>query len=126
MFKIEYVVNTFKHATGRDDNISHYSVEVDVDVTKKLRASFKYTRSQLVDLFMQQEDLRDVPFYHHDNIYAMVMEDLTGHIILRTAMMQGKVYPKLANIFAPIVPRAAYSRLNRLGEHEETATIFRG
>ena len=36
--------------------------------------------------------------YNYDhNLYAMVMEDLTGHIILRTAMMQGKKYPKLAS-----------------------------
>ena len=39
-----------------------------------------------------------VPKVHNydDNLCAMVMEDLTGHIILRTAMMQQKKYPKLA------------------------------
>ncbi|MBE9524455.1 MAG: S-methyl-5-thioribose kinase [Chloroflexi bacterium] len=35
-------------------------------------------------------------FNYDENLYAMVMEDLTGHIILRTAMMQQKIYPNLA------------------------------
>jgi len=35
-------------------------------------------------------------FHYDDDLYALVMEDLTGHIILRTGMMQQKIYPKLA------------------------------
>jgi hypothetical protein len=68
--KFEYVVNEFKHATGRDDNISHWGIEVDWDMTKKLSGSVKYARSQIVDLFMQEQRQQDVPFNHHDNIFA--------------------------------------------------------
>ncbi|KAA3662088.1 MAG: S-methyl-5-thioribose kinase, partial [Chloroflexi bacterium] len=35
-------------------------------------------------------------YNYDDNLCAMVMEDLTGHIVLRTAMLKQKVYPKLA------------------------------
>jgi hypothetical protein len=68
--KFEYVINEFKHATGRDDNISHWGIEVDADITNKLSGSFKYIRSQVVDLFMQQQRLTDLPYNHHDNIFA--------------------------------------------------------
>ena len=64
------MINEFKHATGRDDNISHYGVEVDMDITNKLTGAFKYTRSQLIDLFRQQQRAEDVPFNHHNNIFA--------------------------------------------------------
>ena len=35
-------------------------------------------------------------FHYDDDLYIMVMEDLKGHVILRTGMMQQKKYPKLA------------------------------
>ncbi len=35
-------------------------------------------------------------FNYDEKLFAMVMEDLSGHMILRTAMMQQKKYPKLA------------------------------
>ncbi|MBL7069197.1 MAG: hypothetical protein ISS34_05005 [Candidatus Omnitrophica bacterium] len=73
--KLEYVLNEFKHATGRDDNISHYGVEADFDITENLRTSFKFTRSQVVDLFMQSERNTDVPFNHHNNIFAQMEYD---------------------------------------------------
>ncbi len=39
-----------------------------------------------------------VPKVHHydDNLCAMVMEDLSGHVVLRAGMMQQIIYPKLA------------------------------
>ena len=69
--KFEYVINIFKHATGRDDNISHYGIELDMDLTKKLHCAFKFTRSQLVDLY-QQTELTDMPFYHHNNLFGQL------------------------------------------------------
>ncbi len=74
--KFEYVYNGFKHATGRDDNISHYGVEVDIDFTEKFRSAFKFTRSQIVDLFMQEQRQDDVPFYSHNNIFAQISYDI--------------------------------------------------
>jgi hypothetical protein len=71
-FKFDYVINEFKHATGRDDNISHWGVEVDADITSQLTASFKYTRSQLVDLFRQQQMGEDLPFNHHNNVFGEI------------------------------------------------------
>ena len=77
--KLEYVMNEFKHATGRDDNISHYGVEVDIDITDKLRGSFKFIRSQVIDLFQQQQGSTDVPFYHHNNIFAKLEYDINDN-----------------------------------------------
>lgn len=73
--KLEYVLNEFKHASGRDDNISHYGVEVDFDLAENLRTSFKYTRAQVVDLFMQSQRATDVPFNRHHNIFAKLEYD---------------------------------------------------
>jgi len=67
--KFEYVLNNYKHATGRDDNISHYGFEIDVDFMKNLRGSFKFIRSQVVDLFQQVSDMTDLPFNNHTNIF---------------------------------------------------------
>jgi len=74
--KFEYVLNDFQHATGRDDNINHYGVEVDVDITKRLHTSFKYTRSHLVDLYEQAFNGESEPHYTHDNIFAKVEYDI--------------------------------------------------
>ncbi len=68
--KLEYVVNTNKKATGRDDNISHWGIELDADLTEKLRGSFKFIRSQVIDLFAQMDRREDVPFNTHNNIFA--------------------------------------------------------
>lgn len=77
--KLEYVINEFKHATGRDDNISHWGVEVDMDITKRLSGAFKYTRSQLVDLFRQAISGEDLPFHHHNNIFAELRYDINAN-----------------------------------------------
>lgn len=77
--KLEYILNTYKHASGRDDNISHYGVEVDMDITKRLRSAFKYTRSQLVDIWRQEQRQEDLPFHHHNNIFAQLEYDLNDN-----------------------------------------------
>jgi len=74
--KFEYVLNTNKHATGRDDNISHYAVELDVDFTKKVHFSFKFIGSQLIDLFLQQQREMDTPFHKHYNLFAKLEYDI--------------------------------------------------
>ena len=62
-----------------DDNISHWGIEVDCDITDRFTGSFKYIRSQVVDLFMQQQRQADVPYNHHNNIFGELRYELDNN-----------------------------------------------